>query len=81
MDFILSNRPKGFVKTNTFFPGLSDFHKLVLSVFKIAFPKSKPKKIAYKNFKNFSEENLIKNSGQILGKDVLKIVHLLKIFS
>ena len=34
IDFILSNRPKSFFKTNTVFTGLSDFHKLVLSVFK-----------------------------------------------
>ena len=57
IDFILSNRPKRFFKTNTVFTGLSDFHKLVLSVFKTTFPKSKPKEIMYRNFKTFSEEN------------------------
>ena len=57
IDFILSNRPKSFFKTNTVFTGLSDFHKLVLSVFKTTFPKSKPKEITYRNFKNFIEEN------------------------
>ena len=36
---------------------MSDFHKLVLYVFKTTFPKSKPKEITYRNFKNFSEEN------------------------
>ena len=36
---------------------MSDFHKLVLCVFKATFPKSKPKEITYRNFKNFSEEN------------------------
>ena len=36
MDFILTNNPRCFFKTNTFFTGLSDFHKLVLSVFKQA---------------------------------------------
>ena len=53
-----------------FFTGLSDSHKLVLSVFKTTFYKSKPKEITYRNFKNFKEEsfnqelrnNLIKNS-------------------
>ena len=53
----MSNRPKSLFKTNTFFTGLFDFYKLVLSVFKTAFPKSKPKEITYRNFKNFSEEN------------------------
>ena len=80
IDFILSNRPKRFLKTNVF-TGLLDFHKLVLSVFKTTFPKSKPKEIAHRNFKRFSKENITKNLGQILGKDVLKIMHLLKTFS
>ena len=56
-DFILSNRPNGFFKTNTGFTGLPDFHKLVLYVFKTTFQKSKPKEITYRNFKDFSEEN------------------------
>ena len=68
----MSNRRKGFVKTNTVFPGLSDFHRLVLSVFKIAFPKSKPKKIAYKNFKNFSEENFNQELRINLGERCVK---------
>ena len=34
---------KNFFKTDTIFPGLSDFHRLVLSVFKTTFTKSKPK--------------------------------------
>ena len=42
---------------NTVFTGLSDFHKLVLSVFKTTFPKPKPKEITYRSFKNFSEKN------------------------
>ena len=41
-----------------FLTGLSDFHKLFLSVFKTAFPKSKPKEITYRNFKKFSEETI-----------------------
>ena len=53
IDFILSNRPKSFVKTNAIFTGFSDFHKLVLSVFKTAFPKSKPKEIIYRNLHNY----------------------------
>ena len=54
IDFILSNRPKSFFKTNTVFTGLPDFHKLVLSVFKTTFQKSKAKEITYRNFKNFN---------------------------
>ena len=44
-------------KNSTLFTGLSDFHKLVLPVFKTTFCKSKPKEIIYRNFKNFEEES------------------------
>ena len=53
----MSNRAKKFFKSNTVFTGLLDFHKLVLSVFKRTYAKSKPKEVTYRNFKNFSERN------------------------
>ena len=59
-----------FLKQILFFTKLSDFHKLVLSVFKTTFPKLKPKEITYMNFENFSVENF--NQGQILEGNVLK---------
>ena len=37
------------------FNGLSDCHKLVMSVFKTTFSKSEPKEIIYGNFKKFNE--------------------------
>ena len=43
IDHILTNSPKSFFKTETVFTGLSDFHKLVLSVFKLHFSKAKAK--------------------------------------
>ena len=81
IDFILSNRPKSFFKTNTVFTGLADFHKLDLSVFKTTFPKLTPNEITYRNFKNFNQENFNQELGTNLGKNVLKIMHLLKTFS
>ena len=44
IDLILTNCLKKFFKTDTIFISLFDFHKLVLSVFKTTFTKSKPKK-------------------------------------
>ena len=54
--FILTNNPRSFFKTNTFFTVL-DFHKLILSIIKTIFCKSKPKETTYRNFKNFEEES------------------------
>ena len=46
-----------FFKTETVFTGLSDFHKLVLSIFKLHFSKVKAKEISYRNFGDFKEDN------------------------
>ena len=57
IDHILTNSPKSFFKTETVFTGLSDFHKLVLSVFKLHFSKAKAKEISYRDFRAFKENN------------------------
>ena len=43
IDHILTNSPMSFLQTKTIFTGLSDFHKLVLSVGKLHFSKAKTK--------------------------------------
>ena len=80
IDYILSNRPKSFFKTSTVFTGLSDFHQLVLPVLKTTFPKSKPKEITYRNFKNFSGENFNQELMTNLREKCVEIMHLLKKF-
>ena len=53
-----------FQKTITVFTGISDFHKLVLTVLKINFTKNKPKEIIYGDYKNFDSflfNNEVKN--------------------
>ena len=37
--------------------GLSDFHKMIITIIKCTFPKAKPKEIIYRNYKNFHEES------------------------
>ena len=39
--------------TITVFAGISDFHKLVLTVLEINFTKNKPKETIYRDYKNF----------------------------
>ena len=65
-------RRKSVFKRNTLFTELTDFHKLVLSVIKTAFPKSKPKEITYRNFKNVSEENFYQELRTNLGEKCKK---------
>ena len=46
-EIILTNSTRSFFNTETCFTGLSDCHKLVLSVFKRTFSKTGPKEIVY----------------------------------
>ena len=55
MDLNLTNNSSYFQNTKTFFTGLSDFHKLVTTMVKISFPKSKPLEINYRNYKHLDE--------------------------
>ena len=57
-DLILTNSSKRFCRTDPIFTGLSDFHKLVLSVFKATFKKPKLKEIVYRNYRKFNENNV-----------------------
>ena len=56
IDLFLRNSPRRFYQTETFFADLSDFHKLVLSIFKTTFTNSKAKEIIYRDFKKFNEQ-------------------------
>ena len=54
IDFILTNRPRCFCNSDTLETGLSDFHKLTVTVLKTFFKKQSPKVISYRNYKNVS---------------------------
>ena len=46
--------------------GLSDFHKLVLTVLKTSFDKNKPCQILYREYKNFTSESFNEDPQNIL---------------
>ena len=58
IDLILTNR--SLIFQNFFETGLSDFHKLKLTVLKQYYPKQKPKVVFYRKYKNF-RNNLFRN--------------------
>ena len=57
IDLILANHRKYFKKSNIIETGLSDFHKMVVTMMKTTSRKLKPKIICYKKYKHFSNEN------------------------
>ena len=54
IDLILTNRPKSFQTTTAIETGLSDFHKMTITIMKTFFKKKKPKIIQYRDYKKFS---------------------------
>ena len=58
IDLILTNKPKSFQRTINVESGLSDFHKMTVTVMKCEYKKHPPKVIFYRDFKNFSNDLL-----------------------
>ena len=56
IDLMLTNKQERFLKAKTFETGLSDFHKMVVFVFKTSFKKQKPKIVTYRDYKYFDNE-------------------------
>ena len=57
IDLFLTNRQKSFQNTSTIETGISDFHKLVVTVLKMYYKKQNPKIFQYRNYKTFNEES------------------------
>ena len=57
IDLILTNRPRSFQNSSIIETGLSDFHKLTVTVLKTTFRKMPPKIVKYRNYKQFSSAN------------------------
>ena len=57
IDLILTNRPHSFQNSYILESGLSDFHKLTITVLKTSYRKKPPKLVQYRNYKKFSHAN------------------------
>ena len=57
-DYILTNHPKSFHSSSVYETGLSDFHKLTLTVLKTFHVKHKPKIIQYRDFSHCDNASL-----------------------
>ena len=53
IDLIITNQPKSFQNTKVIETGLSDFHKLSVSVLKTFFKKQLPNIISYRDYRNY----------------------------
>ena len=56
IDLFLTNFPSSFQNTCTVTKGLSDFHKMVITVTKMTFHKNIPKEIYYRDYKKIDQD-------------------------
>ena len=48
--------------------GLSDFHKMIVAVMKLHFPKMKPQAVSYRKYKDFDNETFLDSLRHIQGQ-------------
>ena len=66
LDVLLTNKPKRFQNTLVCETGLSDWHKLVATIFRSTFIKLPPKVVNYGSYKKFDENKFCQDLDQIL---------------
>ena len=76
IDLMLTNSNRSFQICSIIKTGLSDFHKMIVTVVKIYFRKKEAKAINYSDYRNFSNE---KFRQQVL-KDIIKTTQYGNIF-
>ena len=72
IDLFLTNSFQSFIHTTTVCTGLSDFHKMIVTVLKTTFPKAKSNIIAYRDFSKFSENDFQNDLKRILRSKQIK---------
>ena len=59
IDLILTNKPRSFQSTCVIETGLSDFHRMTVSVLKTHFRKLPPKIVTSRDFKKFENDKFV----------------------
>ena len=57
IDLILTNRPRSFHGCHIIETGLSDFHKMTITVMKMYFKKQGPRSLHYRDYKRFNTQS------------------------
>ena len=80
IDLIITNCSSNFQNTKTISTGLSDFHKMVVTVLKNSFQRSSPKEIVYRDYKNFDRNVFRRELEKRLNAQINEYNHFEQIF-
>ena len=79
-DLVITNSSCNFQNTKAILTGLSDFHKMVISVLKHTFHRSAPKELVYRDYKNFDRVIFKKELDDKLNQQINEYKHFEQIF-
>ena len=68
---MLTNRPRSFHHTSLIETGMSDCHKLILSLLRAFFKRIPAKAIEYRNYNKFSPDTFLHELDQELNKGII----------
>ena len=69
IDLVLTNKPRSFQTKCVIETGLSDLHRMTISVLKMHFRKLPPKIISYRDLKKFDNERFMDSLQHTLGQE------------
>ena len=74
IDLILANKFRAFQNSSVIETGLSDFHKLTLTVMKTSFKKKPPKIVSNRGYKNYYHDNFRRDLEYTLPREKLSCI-------
>ena len=57
IDLFITNSTQSFLRTSAITTGVSDFHKMIITVLRFRFQKAKPREIIYRGYQHFNHDN------------------------
>ena len=79
-DLVITNSSLSFQNTKTISMGLSDFHKMVITVLKQTFQRYSPKELVYRDYKNFDRLTFKRELEEKLNQQINEYKHFEQIF-
>ena len=80
IDHILTNIPSHFMKSCALETGISDYHKMIMTIFRVIFAKGKSKTYVYRCYKNFDKQRFEESLSAELGENNLTFDKFFDIF-
>ena len=80
IDLVITNSSSSFQNTKAISTGLSDFHKMVITVLKQTFQGSSPEELVYRDYKNFDRLTFKRQLKEKLYQQINEYKHFEQIF-